>query len=130
VYQAGAGRRVVAVERENRVAERQPEHDAAVTHRNVGVPVGVYPIRAVAEFGMLDRAEEVDRYRVQLSCHGPCPPPADPARWPDPWYQLARFAAASSTTLKASSGPLSSELGPGPCPNSMHWPVEMTPMVR
>ena len=39
-------------------------------------------------------------------------------------------AAASSTRQNALAGPLSSVLGPGPWPNIMHCPVEITPIVR
>ena len=79
-------------------------------------------------FGLAgDHAEQVDGDRPGLARHRDCPPDVAAGCG---WNQLARFAPGSSTTWKASAGPLSSVLGPGPCPNSRHWPVEMTPMVR
>ncbi len=110
----------------HRVAESHAENQAAVPGREEGVPVGIHPVRGVTERRVLDDPEHVDGDRVE-------PAPGFRAHWPgsaSPCSQAARFASGSSTSANASSGPLISELGPGPWPNSMHWPVEITPMVR
>ena len=126
MHQAGAGGCVVGVPGEHGLTEPGPEHDAAVSRRHVAAAVAVNPVRRAAEFRVLNHAEQVHGDRAQPGRLGhahrlhSCP-----------WCsQLARLASGSLTTWKAPAGPLSSELGPGPWPNSMHWPVEITPIVR
>jgi len=112
------------------------QDDAPVTDRYVGHPVGIDPVWAVPKDRMLNHAEQVDRDALQqpslaLRCLiGGAGPAAHQPAPGSAWYQLARFASGSSTSANASAGPLISVLGPGPWPNSMHCPVEITPMVR
>ena len=126
MHQARAGRGVVGVPAERRLAEPQAEDDAAVARRHVGAAVGADPVRRVAKLRVLDQAEQVHRDGPEvlaglaghrLTSGAAC-------------NQLARLESGSVTRRNASSGPLMSVLGPGPCPNSMHCPVEMTPIVR
>ncbi len=121
MHEARTGRCVVGVSREHGLAEPGAEHDAAVPGRHVAAAILIHPVRRAAEFRVLSHAEQVHGDRAQLAhrLHS-CPPCS----------QLARLAPVSVTTWKASAGPLSSVLGPGPWPNSMHWPVEITPIVR
>ena len=120
---------MVAGQRGHRVTQPHPQDQAAVPGREVGVPIGIHPVRGVAERRMLDDPEHVDGDRVQPAARA-CPAGAHRPGSVSPCSQAARFASGSSTRANASSGPLISELGPGPWPNSMHWPVEITPMVR
>src|ERR1700689_5133565 len=108
MHEARAGCDVIAADGEDRVAESDPEHQAAVTDRQVRRAVGVAAVRAGVDSGVLDDAEQVDGDAAQVrSGHFEAPS----------WYQLARFAAGSSTSSNAPAGPLSRELGPGPWPN-------------
>ncbi len=128
MHQARAGRGVVGGEPEGGVTEPQVQHDPAVADRHIAAAVTVDAVRGVAEPGMLDHAEQVHRHQAQRGHRDSCAAAA--AASGSGCSQLARLASGSSTSQNASDGPLASVLGPGPWPNSMHWPVEMTPMVR
>ena len=139
VHQAGAGRGVVRDEPERGVAEFQAEHDPAVARGHVGTAVTIDPVRG-GHARVLDHAEQVHGHQPQAGHRDSPAATVDTedtedtgaaSAWPGwGWSQLARFAPGSSTRQNASAGPLISVLGPGPWPNSMHWPVEMTPTDR
>src|ERR1700735_2315205 len=127
VDQAGARGGVVGVTGKDGLAQPDAQHDAAVPDWHVGIPVRAHLVGRAAELWLLDQAEQVYSHRAQSQPFGvhahrlaSCPS----------CNQLAKLAPGSVTKRNASAGPLISELGPGPCPNSKHCPVEITPMVR
>src|SRR6185437_11445129 len=61
VDQAGAGRGVIGVKREDGVAEFQAEYDPAVPGRHVGAAVPVDPVGRAVQGRVLDGAEHADR---------------------------------------------------------------------
>ncbi len=54
---------MIAEEPEHGITKTKIHNDPAVAGRNVRAAVPVHPVRGVAERGMLDDAEQVDRHQ-------------------------------------------------------------------